>query len=147
MDQPLFNPALHAACLFLLMHSLRWTEGELKLTRALRFAAAVLWTVHALIWVHADEALTPIAVSSTAAAALIGCMIYRHTCGKFPRIAAGAALVNACAVPLNLFYGQIRLSPIGLLCIIGSFVLLGMGTGFAWIRHKWQLRRNNAELS
>src|SRR4051794_11414081 len=97
-----------------------------------KFVTAAALCVHAIAWTHGDETFARVTVSSAAVAILAGFFVFRALRGYFPpvvlAIAGGIAL---CAAPINFLIALLLTSPVGLLSILGSFVLFGAGTIFA----------------
>jgi hypothetical protein len=139
LGKPLWNEGLQLGCTFLLLHSYRWTDQDVKQRSILRFVTAVTLVVHAIAWTHSDETFSRVTVSSSAVAVLAGYFLFRWLRGYYPPLVllvAGALCL--CAVPLQLALRVFRASPVGLLSIMASFVLFGAGTIFAMNKHRWQ---------
>jgi hypothetical protein len=139
LGKPLWNEGLQMACTFLLLHSYRWTDRDSRQKSILRFVTAVTLGVHALAWTHSDETFSRVTVSSSAVAILAGYFLFRWLRGYYPPVVLlAAASICLLAVPIQLAIRVFRASPVGLLSIMGSFVLFGAGTILAMNKHRWQ---------
>ena len=92
-------------------------------------------------WTHCDETFARVTVSSAAVAILAGYFSFRALRGYFPPVVVAiAGSIALCATPINFTIALLRSSPVGLLSILGSFVLFGAGTIFALNKHRWHMR-------
>jgi hypothetical protein len=137
LDQPFIHLALQYGAAFLLIHSLWWERPEEKGATQLRLIAALLWICDSAVWTWMD----PNAVRFVAAVAMVvlaACGIARWLAAEWASrlipLAAGACLLAALAHPL---FDLAKASPPGLLAIVASFLLFGLGTIAALTRGTW----------
>ena len=137
LDQPFVHLALQYGAAFLLIHSLWWERPEEKGAAQLRVIAALLWICDSAVWTWMD----PNAVGFVAAVAtlvLAICAIERWRAGEWGSrlvpLAAGTCLAVAPAHPV---FDLAKASPAGLLAIVASFLLFGLGTVAALTRSAW----------
>jgi len=137
LDQPFIHLALQYGSAFLLIHSLWWERPEEKGATQLRLIAALLWLCDSAVWTWID----PNAVRFVAAVAtlvLAACGIARWLAGEWGSrlvpFAAGTCLLVAPAHPV---FDIAKASPAGLLAIVASFLLFGLGTVAALTRSAW----------
>ena len=135
------NPnALHwatqAAVIFLLLHSLRWVDIEHQGAGFARVAVALVWVAHAWIWVSLSKVGWTIA--ALALPVLCGYLAARWFRGSWgPWVIPSAAGLVLLTGPSNFAVGQATSIPVGLMAVIGSFLLFGVGTLVAITRHRW----------
>lgn len=127
--------AIQAGLVFLLLHSLRWVnleEGE----KLVRWVAAVGWVAHAMLWMHSTGGNW--AVAGLAVLVLAVCAVYRWLQGRWaPLVIPTAATLVLLAGPVETGIAQLNSAPLGLLAVIGSFLLFGLGTAAALTKPKW----------
>ena len=128
--------AAQAGFIYFLLHSLRWRDYEHQGAAVTRVVIASLWVLHAFVWVRAGAGvLTPLLV-----AALVGCVcccrgfLFQLWRPVFLPIAAG--LVALCH-PINFVVIKTQTTPVGVLAVVGSFVLFALGTAAALTKHRW----------
>jgi hypothetical protein len=121
---------------FLLLHSLRWVDEQHLGAKTVRVLASLLWIAHAFVWMHLGGA------------AWMTCAVAAFTFGIFagfrllagwwgPRVVPIGAVLVALSGPLDFIVGKLLNAPLGLLAVLGSFVLFGLGTLAALTRHRW----------
>ena len=128
--------ATEAALVFLLSHSLRCDDSRHKGARVFRIFVAVVWAAHAFVWIHAGGRswMTWISIAPVVIAFVLG----RLLSGRWgPVVAPLAAVLVAMAGPEHSAGVRVQALPVGLLAIIGSFALLGIGTIAALTKHRW----------
>jgi hypothetical protein len=137
LDQPFIHLALQYGAAFLLIHSLWWERPEEKGATQLRVIATLLWTCDSAVWTWMD----PNAVRFVAALAMLVlavCAIARWRAGEWGSrqvpLAAAMCLVVAPAHPA---FDLAKASPGGLIAIVASFFLFGLGTIAALTRSAW----------
>jgi len=124
---------------FLLLHSLRWTTSLEEGANAVRWLTALAWVAHSFVWTHVYGAgWMPCAVAIPVLGAVL---VLRWLQGRWSSLAVplAAGLVLLCP-PGRSAAVQLQLAPAGLLAIIGSFVLFGLGTVAALTKHRWASR-------
>ena len=130
--------AVHAGLAFLLMHSLRWEDRAHTGARALRIFAGAVWVAHAAVWLHFTGEGWMICCA-IAAPVLVAYLLARWLSGLWgPRVVPIAALLSMLAGPGDLAVARLQATPAGLLAVIGSFLLFGLGTLAALTRQRWQ---------
>jgi hypothetical protein len=133
--------AVQTGFVFLLLHSVRWEDSEQEGTRAVRIVAAVVWTLHAVIWVRADAALwMPCISGGLVLAAYLITQFLRRRWDTF--ILPAASILTILSGPGNYLIDRLHSAPSGLLAMAGSFVLFALGTAVALTKHRWH--RNSA---
>ena len=137
LDQPFFHLAVQYGAAFLLIHSLSWERTEHAGATQLRIVATLLWICDSALWTWIDPSAIKL-VATVAILVIAASAIARWLTGEWgPRlvpIAAGACLLVAPAHPI---FDIAKSSPAGLLAIVGSFLLFGLGTIAALTRSAW----------
>ena len=127
--------ALHLGLSFLVLHSLRWDERISKGVVGLRIGTAVSWTTHAFVWTRVDERTVVLVVSSAAVLILFFYGLLGVVTGQWgARVVPAGAALSFLAAPANSFFGS---SPPGLVAVVGSFALFGLGTLAGLTKHRW----------
>ena len=129
--------AIQGGLVFLLLHSLRWNESNLREVNLVRTVAAVAWVIHSFIWVNAENGSIwmPFIPSLIV---LITYAAYHIRLGIWDALVLPTtAMVVLASGPCSLAANAIRSTPAGLLAVAGSFLLLGLGTLAAMTRHLW----------
>jgi hypothetical protein len=121
---------------FLLAHSLRWIDSKEEGATALRWIASLAWVTHAVIWAHLGEAGW---VACIIALFVIGAFLAsRWLSGRWgPVVVPLAALLVLCSGPGHFAAVQLQSAPAGLLALVASFLLFGLGTLTALTKHRW----------
>jgi hypothetical protein len=133
--------AVQSGLVFLLLHSLRWEDAQHEGARAVRMVAALLWTLHAFIWVHTDAVLwMPCIFGGLVLAAYLITQFLRGRWDMF--ILPAASILTVLSGPGNYLLSRVHSAPTGLLALVGSFVLFALGTAAALTKHRWH--RNSA---
>jgi hypothetical protein len=128
---------LEVGLAFLLLHSLRWTESPAEGTALVRWAGAGVWVGHAILWSHVYGGGWR--ACAVAIPVLVVWFAFRWLQGYWgPRAVVVAALLVLLAAPGHLAAAQVQSTPAGVLGVIGSFVLFGMGTLAAIARNGWR---------
>jgi hypothetical protein len=128
--------AAQSGLVFLLLHSLRWTDSEQPGASLVRWLAAAAWVAHTVAWAHfygADWRVCVIAIP------VLGTwFLFRWLLGTWgPLAILLAALLVLLSVPGHVAAVQLQSAPSGLLAVIASFVLFGLGTLGAMTKHRW----------
>jgi len=128
--------ASQAALAFLLLHSLRWVDSQHAGASAARILAASLWVLHACIWMRTGGAAW---MACAVAAPVLGAYLSaRFLSGRWgPPVVPAAAFLVVLTGPGDFTAAQIQSAPVGLLAVIGSFLLFGLGTLVAVSRNRW----------
>ena len=127
--------AMQAGVVFFLLHSLRWRDYEHQGAAGVRAVAAVFWVAHTLVWVR-DSALfwQPLGLAGGVFVAWwFRGFVFRNWAPIVVPIAG--ALVVLCG-PANLAYMRLQSTPLGVLAVLASFLLFGVGTVAALTKHR-----------
>lgn len=125
--------------IFVLLHSYRWQDEEHQGAGFVRAAAAAAWVTHAWIWSCSDA--SPWLVGIPGLVVLAAAVSLRVIEGRWRHILIpAAAVLTVLAKPANAAAGQVRTAPDGLLLVVGSFILFGIGTVLALTRHRWHAK-------
>jgi len=121
---------------FLLVHSLRWADNQHEGTSAVRLLAALGWVAHTFWWMHDGGAGW---MTCTVAGAVLAIYVVTHwVAGKWGSLiiptSAGTVMLSW---PGDSAVDTLHSTPVGLLAVVGSFVLFGAGTFAALTKHRW----------
>jgi hypothetical protein len=133
---------LQAGLVFLMIHSLSWTDAVHPGARLLRWLAAGGWFVHAAIWTNDGGWLSAIVTGSGAVLVTSAWLIsWRNRGQRGPGVLLGAATLTLLSAPGNW---SVRFGSDGLLAVGGAFALFAIGLIVAWTRHRWEHRGSTA---
>jgi hypothetical protein len=121
---------------FLMLHSLRWQEEEHPGAGVVTVIGGLAWAAHTVIWMRLGGAnWLP---CGPAIVVLAGYTIARwlRGCWSSPVIAL-ATFIVMLAGPLEGGVEKTQSAPAGLMAIVGSFLLFGLGTAAALTRKHW----------
>ncbi len=128
--------AVEIGAAFVLLHGLRWVDAERSAARAIRIATGLVWVVHAWMWVRVGG--EPWMVCAVAVVVLGGYLAARLGSGCWgPLVTPVSAILAILSGPWNLTTTRVHTAPVGLLAVIGSFLLFGLGTLTALTRSRW----------
>jgi len=129
--------ATEIGIVFLLLHSLRWSDGEVAISKGIRVVLCIVWVAHAFVWMHGSGSawMTCVIVTPVLSAYLISRLV-NGAWGA--RVIPLAALLVAFSGPADSSFTQLHSAPAGVLAVIGSFLLFVLGTVAALTRHRWQ---------
>ncbi len=129
--------AFQAGLIFLLLHSLRWNDAAHVGAKAVRLLTGTIWVAHSFFW----AGVNPGHWWMPCATGLLTLMIYAIAqlfSGKWNHPSVpGAALWVILSGPNFYAVEYVRTLPAGLLAVIGSFLLFGLGTIAALTRSRW----------
>ena len=129
--------AVQGSFVFLLLHSLRWSDADHKGAKLVRMLAGVLWVMISLLWMESSTGRfwMPVIPGLLVLAAYV---VAQKLAGKWrhPAIPAAAILVTLSGPGIATANHLINL-PAGLLAVVGSFLLFGLGTAVALTRSHW----------
>jgi len=136
--------AFQSGLVFLLLHSLRWNDAEHQGANIVRMVAGLVWVMQSLVWMHSDagQFWMPFIPGALVLGIYSVVQIGRGRWSLFS-VPAAAALVMLSGPACGTAEG-VRTMPPGLLAVMGSFLLFGLGTAAALTRHYWQ--RNDPGL-
>ena len=131
-----FHWAVETALAFLLLHSLRWVDAEHAGAAAFRLMAGLAWAAHAFVWLHLGGAAWMACAIATPV--LAGYVLARFVSRRWgPWIVPLAGFVVLVSGPGDFTAGKVQSAPVGLLAVIGSFLLFGVGTLAALTKQHW----------
>jgi hypothetical protein len=145
LEQPFIHLSIQYAAAFLLVHSLSWERPEQPGAVQLRIIAAMVWICDSVLWTWSDPGAFRI-VGAVSVLVLAACVLSRWLRGYWePRLVTIAACICLFAAPAHYLFEKARTSPAGLVAIVGSFLLFGLGTIAALTRSAWNpsASRNN----
>ncbi len=128
--------AAQAGFVYFLLHSLRWRDYEHQGAGAVRVVMASLWVVQTFVWARTGVGFVqPLVMASVMVLVWWGrgflFQIWRPLV-----IPIAAGMVTLCH-PLNFVVIKTQTTPVGVLAVIGSFVLFALGTAAALTKHRW----------
>jgi hypothetical protein len=123
------NLAVQAGLIFMLLHSFRWKTPGSPDAAAARILCGLFWLGHTIVWVAVEPASAIHSTLACGASVLGVCACARILMGEWgPKVIAWSAAAVVCWGPLFLAGKQLLRAPDGLLALLGSFVLFGLGT-------------------
>lgn len=134
----MFDVGAQVGMIFALIHSLRWVDADHKGATGTRGTFATVWVLHSLLWLSRDGQT---AVFATASFALVAIAVYfavRMIFGFWgPRLVPYAAMLVLICKPVLMLQSFVKDAPTGILALIASFVLFGVGTAVALTKNYW----------
>jgi hypothetical protein len=129
--------ALQSGLGFLLLHSLRWNDEEHQGAGTVRVVAGLLWVTESFVWMYSGEGKfwMPCIPGAIVLATYSAVQVIRGTWSQFV-VPVAASLVTLSGPGIAAADG-VRVLPIGLLAVIGSFLLFACGTIAALTKHLW----------
>jgi hypothetical protein len=128
--------AVQCALVFLLLHSLRWNDFARQGAGAIRWLTGILWVSHSFVWMRSGGEQWMVCI---AAAVVLGVYLaarcFRGSWGQV--VVPAAAMLSMLSGPGNRGVDTLHSMPAGLLAVIGSFLLFGLGTLAALTKHRW----------
>jgi hypothetical protein len=132
------HPAVQLAMAFLLLHSLRWDNREPRAETVLRFMAGSVWLLHALFLAHSGWTHAMLVVYGTGGFGAGASVWFRYIRGNWkPALVPIAACAVMLTQPASFLVIKTQSAPSGLLAMMGSFLLFGLGTLAALTKAKW----------
>jgi hypothetical protein len=136
----LLNAAVPQVCLvFILIHSLWWIRPYEKGSELVRFLASSLWILHSIILQFQSGGLTfvPVVVAALMITLVVTIRWLMRQTAYLLAITSGVVLL----VPVVFSaVDVVKDTPEGLIPLISSFLLLGIGTAFAVQRKRSEVR-------
>jgi len=126
--------SIELGLVFLLLQSLRWEGSKWE---KLRTVTAATWIVHAFGWTYAGGTISGWSVSSAAVIVLLvyPVILYLTPAAK-SRLIPWSALLVLCSAPVSSVARWLQAASPGLVALLLSFALLGVGTWFALSRKR-----------
>jgi len=128
--------AAQAGFAYFLLHSLRWRDYEHQSAAVVRVVMASLWVLHAFMWARSGVGFVqPFMLAGVMALVWWGRgFLFQNWRPLVIPVSAG--LVALCH-PMNFVVIKTQTTPVGVLAVIGSFVLFALGTAAALTKHRW----------
>jgi len=129
------NFAVQAGLIFILLHSIRWIGAAKSDAATARKICGAYWLIHTVVWVMAKPS-NGIHVTMACGASVLAV----YACARFILGGWGPAAIAYCAGavvcwgPLYLAGVCLLRAPDGLLTLLGSFALFGLGTLAAFMK-------------
>jgi len=121
---------------YFLLHSLRWQDEEHQGAAGVRLGVALGWVLHTFFWVRAGATLPE-------TLALAGLVLLVYTLRGLLRrrwdplvLPIAIGLIAICS-PTHFVFLKTQAAPVGVLYVVGSFALFGLGTLVALTKHRW----------
>ena len=128
---------MQTGCVFFLLHSLRWLDGNEKGLVVARLFISSVWLVHALIWAHLGGPGWGLALLGGLVGGAWVIMRQLGLVRGLGTVGIMAALVMVSS-PLEAAGRWTVAAPAGLLVVACSFLLFALGTATALFRHRRQ---------
>ena len=127
---------VRTAMAFLLLHSLRWVDSQHAGASTLCIIAGLVWAVEAFVWPQTGGAAWM--TFAVAGPVLAFYLLSRWLTGHWGSLVVPAAAVLAMlSGPTGSTTGSLYSVPAGLMAVIGSSLLFGLGTLAALTKHRW----------
>jgi hypothetical protein len=130
------NWAIQAGLVYFLLHSLRWEDDRHIGARAVRWLMAILWVVHGFCWIRGGGNWLNLVTIAGTVMLIWTLRVWWLRRWELLVIPAAAVLVALCG-PANFVFTKVGHAPAGLLYVVGSFALFGVGTLAALTKHRW----------
>ena len=129
--------AAQSAFIFLLLHSLRWNDAENRGANFIRRLTALAWVIFSFVWMSSDNGKFWMPFIPGVLVILVYCLSF--PCRGIWRlfVVPAAALLVVLSGPSSAAVDELQSAPVGLLAVVGSFLLLGFGTVAALTRELW----------
>jgi hypothetical protein len=128
------NFAIQAGLIFVLLHSLRWDAGSPDAATA-RKLCALYWLLDTMVWIAVEPGRATYGAMACGVFVLVVYAFARLLLGKWgPAIIAYSAVAVVCSGPLYLAGQRLLRAPDGVLTLLGSFALFGLGTWAALMK-------------
>jgi hypothetical protein len=130
------NWAIQAGLVYLLLHSLRWEDERHVGARTVRWLMAILWVVHGFCWMRGGGNWLNVVTIAGTVMLIWTLRVWWLRRWELLVIPVAAVLV-ALSGPANFVFTKVGHAPAGLLYVVGSFALFGVGTLAALTKHRW----------
>lgn len=128
--------ATQAGGIYFLLHSLRWEDEKHSGAAGVRICLAAGWVLHTFFWVRGGATVLE---SLTLAGLVLSVWAVRGwiwSNWKPLALPVAAGLVALCH-PAHFLILKTQVAPAGVLYLVGSFALFGLGTLAALTKHRW----------
>lgn len=128
--------AAQTGFVYFLLHSLRWEDEKHIGAGVIRIVVAASWVIHTFILVRGGATFVE---SLVAAGIVLATWTLRGVivrCWR-PLVLPIAAVLAILTSPFHWLTIKTQAAPAGLLYVVGSFVLFGLGTLAALTKHRW----------
>jgi hypothetical protein len=130
--------AVQLGLVFVVLHSLLWLDALHAGAARMRNCAAILWFVHAVVWMMADFGTAEFGTFLLGLSVLVVYFCARGVLGHWgPRIVPYTALASMALEPVCKIAAGVPETPAGVLVLIGSFALFALGTVAAMTKERW----------
>jgi hypothetical protein len=137
------NWALQGGFVFFLLHSLRWNDAEHAGAGASRNFIGIVWAIQSFVWMNCEGARFWMPFIPGVLVLAIYCVlnwgVWRLL--AVPASASAVVLSGPCCLAID----RLRSLPVGLLAVVASFLLLGLGTVAALTRELWHHHEHKGE--
>jgi hypothetical protein len=135
-DSNAFHWAGQVGLAFLLLHSLRWSDSVRDGANVVRILAGLLWIGQSLWWLQdGGRPWMTCTVAATVLSVYLAVRLFGRIWG--PWVVPIAAILVLLSGPGDFTAGRLQTASVGLLAVVGSFVLFGLGTLAALTKHHW----------
>ena len=134
--------AFQSGLVFLLLHSLRWNDAAHPGANIVRAMVGLIWVLQSFVWMYFDAGKfwMPCIPGALVLGIYFATQILR---GKWDHFSVPvAATLVVISGPAGATADGLRAMPVGLLAVLGSFLLFGFGTVTALTRHHWHKDRS-----
>jgi len=132
-----------SACVFLLVHSLRWKLAEDRLAPFTRWMTSAVWVVDAVVWSQRSGVEQAMPVLAFSAVVLVGYFVGRMVLRRWgPKIIPITATIVVMSLPLRWSVSSERKISAGVLAMAASLLLFALGTLLALAKQKWNHHSN-----
>ena len=139
--------AAQGGLIFLLLHSLLWDDPAHTGAKAVRMLGALAWVMQSLVWMDVGPGRFWMpCFTGTVVLIVYVCAQIRSRKWDLP-IVPGTAILVILSRPVAIAVDSVRTMPPGLLAVIGSFLLFGVGTVAALTRAYWHKPEPGADAT
>ncbi len=132
-----------SACVFLLLHSLRWKLPDDRLALFTRWVTSAVWVVDAVVWSQRSGVEQAMPVLAFSAVVLVGYFVGRMVLRRWgPKIIPITATLVVMSLPLRWSVSSERKISAGVLAMAASLLLFALGTLLALAKQKWNHHSN-----
>jgi len=115
---------------------LRWRDYKHQGAAAVRVVMALLWVAHTFLWARTGVGFVQPLVMASAMVLVWWGRGFLFQVWRPAVIPIAAGMVTLCH-PVNFVVIKTQTTPVGVLAVIGSFMLFALGTAAALTKHRW----------